>query len=292
VKFKEILEQALTYLRSHYSLTLPELVALAVGLLTLVVSILSYRLQKRFTQQTIELEKKRDHAAEQQRERLEVQAKRQVPRNLSLGDEILMIPTMKEAGIHESLGYLGVFTPTVEKGAWVNRGDILLTVRYEVFENGERPRWRVFGDERFPIEISLESPVSGLVISYRKEMVGSVDQFVGDIVYGEIEVFPVFLLPKKEESPERSHKYFFDRLNSTIRQFWPRIAYCKAYGNYVRFTEQFPQLKPKFEKELILDDLQVRQIGPEDKDIMYEIHRLRANPKFQDLHSKLEHLVP
>ena len=265
---------------------MPEVVALGVGLLTLVVSVLSYRLQKKFTQQTFDLEKKRDEAAKQQSERLEAQAKRQIPDNISLGDEILIMPTMKEAGIPESLVHLGIFEHPVEKGEWVNRGDVLVTVRYEVFANWEKPRWRIFDDERFTTEVSLRSPVSGLVISYKKETARSSDWFAPVIV------FPVILLPRKEPPPDQWVMSFYNDVNDKLRQYWPRIAHRESLFYRVRLKEKFPDLDPQLNDELRLADFEIRKLKPADKDLLNEIQRLRANPKFPELHTKLAHLIP
>lgn len=291
LRIKEIVDQTLNYLRSGPPLKPLEAFALLVGLLTMVYSMLSYRLQKKFLKRSFEHEADSERVAREQNERLEAEAKRRIPHDISMSNEILVMWTMKDAGIPEGLAYLGIFDHKAKKGEWVNRGDTLLTVRYEVFRELEKPRWWFLRDERFSTEVSLKSPVSGLVISFTRERVGSGDRFSG-VLYGETDAFPVILLPEKEPTQDRWVKCFYGYMNDRLRQYWPLIAYHDGYGGSMRVKDKMPDLKPQLLKELRVPDFIVRKIGSTDNNLLNEIQLLRGKPELQHLHTKLKHLVP
>ncbi|MGC2237225.1 MAG: hypothetical protein WA584_13755 [Pyrinomonadaceae bacterium] len=252
------------------------IISLAISVITLFYARQSYRLQTQSYRESERLKKELELKDKEEKESLKKQRKK-VPDSIFFGDEILLIPNMEEVGIPKELRTLGNVQPQIQIGGWVERGEEILTVTYDVFEKNEKPKHWFLSDNTFSTKETLKSPVSGLVIGYRNEH------------GGYEEVFPIILLPK-DEPPQQSYQiYFYERIVRTLDTYWHNICCYYSHHRYDRLKDIKPELKYQRIERIALKDFKIRKITSDDKTTLYRAQSLRENDLI--LRDKLVDLV-
>lgn len=252
-------------------------------------------LQRESNKKTQELERERKQKfelEEKERAKLLEDQKRKVPESIAFSDKILITPTLIETTIPKDLGYLGIFETKVKIGDWVSRGDELIVAKYHFYNNYVKPTGWLRSDSIVEYEISLKSPVSGLVVDLREDRVGYYSDYPmsGDsLVYGSKNIFPIILLPEDEEQQNFWGNYFYEQIANALDSSWSRLLFSHIEKGYMRLHEARPELKYENIKKIDTRDFEIRKINSDDKSILDNVRDLRASDLI--LRDKLLHLV-
>jgi hypothetical protein len=253
-------------------------IALAISVITLFYARQSYRLQIQSYRESERLKKEFELKEKEEKESLKKQRKK-VPNTIFFGDEVLLIPNMQEVGIPKELRTLGNVQPQIQIGGWVERGEEILTITYDIFEKAEKSKHWFSSDNTFSTKKSLRSPVSGLVIDYREEHGG----------YEKI--FPIILLPK-DEPPQQSYeiRFYYEDVVRILNTYWNNICCYYSHHRYDRLKDIEPNLEYKrVDEKIALKNFEIRKITSDDRSILYRAQSLRENDLI--LRDKLVDLV-
>ncbi len=221
----------------------------------------------------------------------------QVPSSIYFDSELLFIPKFTEVGIPLYLGGFGQLESQVTVGQWVNRGDLLLKTKYIIYSSDQKPRFPFVKDKTFDFNVSLLSPVSGLVLQLRKEHVCFWWNY--GFWYEEKEVLPVILIPRDEPPQNNSELSFFREIGNKLRHNWQRVQ-NEYQRKCVRLGEVMHKLEPKDKYETAvktisafhhprLSQFETRQMTSQDYKLLRNIQKFRADDLV--LRDKLAHLT-
>lgn len=218
---------------------------------------------------------------------------RKIPPNIEFSSKILQFPALRDLEIDKKISIRMQIETKFEIGDWVNRNDELAVVTVRLYKRNEKPRFSLKRDETEGWTFSFKSPVSGLVIGYKKEKL--VEKPWGYSLFGSKYTFPILLIPEYEPPLTDYNSATYSRLWLTLKKEWPRMyTWDQAKGN-VRMAEVFANNKisnaanpPKFDMQLeeysdVVDKILSDEFYTET------IEHLRANDLV--LRDKLLHLV-
>lgn len=227
----------------------------------------------------------------------------QVPRSVTFGFKVLQIPSLEEMGVplaglalvrfDERLKGQG-YTP-----CWINRGDKLLTYSIRSFVHEERNWSSLFSDPVHHERFDIISPVSGLLLSMRKEY--TVDFTVGlQYQWCRENLLPVILVPNDEPPPEVRNFYVYDQIALYLSNHFDTLVirdhsrvdperlldYLKRNvgEDYRGFLDALRERNGKDYKHY-----EIRELTGEDRELIDRVQNLRA--KDYQLRETLVHLA-
>jgi len=278
----------------HYVKENLDWIALVLTLLVLAFQILSVHLQWKVFGFTSQRRKEKEDKKREEREVLEARRRRQVP-NIPLGNTILITPTLIEAGITNHLAAYARIENVVNFGQWVNKGEELLTLQYDIFNSENFPKvslwdrlyWRMVGNVRsLTHPISMTSPTSGLVIGFRRCQSNDIAIYRMDKGEGG---FPIILLPQDNTEPDHYNISFYQRVIADLKSYWTRLVCEDGYGGDMRLGDKMPGLGREVIDQVQLQAFEVRDITSIDRQLLSGIQNIRDQHQY--LWNKLVHLA-
>lgn len=239
-----------------------------------------------------------------------VNAISKIPQSIFFSNQLLFVPTFDEVGIPSYIGRVGIRSEKVKIGQWVNRGDVLAEVSFSIYSKKDKPRWSLFSDPTWSETVSIESPISGLVLAFRSGLDPHFSTYLENAM-------PVLLVPKDEPPQDSWRLEAFRRISSILQQYWPVTALQHGLGsnlekynalrNSIRRYDRagvvfeildainhtpgaWQEAARKLEEldNLSIDHFEMRPITPDDRRETWTINELRV--RYLDLRDKLAHL--
>ena len=230
----------------------------------------------------------------------------QVPDSITFGYKILEIPTLEEMGI--PMGGYGVcnindgLSRQRYEPCWIERNDYLLTYNFRFFQHENKPFFSYFNDPWFSQEFEIISPISGLLIHFRKELTVG---FTSGLQYEDCEedILPVLLVPNDEPSPDSANFYVYDRIAQVLRDNFYSIPirdrqnttperlrdYVARKGSDTAKHYNTAQVKLRERNSSKYRKYNIRDISPSDNKLISKIQHLRGTDI--RLRDKLVHIA-
>jgi len=218
-----------------------------------------------------------------------------VPGNIFFGFDLLSVPTFEEVGIPEFFGRFGRLESSIQPGQWINRGDVLITLHYDLYRNERKIRF--LPDPKWTVSESLLSQISGFVLDFRSEKVRT---WLGGTHFTSANVWPIILLPK-DEPPQDSHRIeFFQQIGLHLRNSWRLLHFYHEvkgevrYGDLVLENKDDPRCKSAIRaiesfSQPKLRQFGIRQFTSDDEWLLNKVQHFRAHDLV--LRDKLVHLT-
>ena len=220
------------------------------------------------------------------------------PTSIHFSDEVLTVPSFAEVGVPEDIAMLGLIKGLASVGQWINRGDPLATAVYHVFNYESRRLWGLVSDPLWSHEITLRSPVAGLVVDLREEVTTEFQPW--GVYYERRPALPIILLPQDEPPQEYGELSYYREVGSFLQCNWRCLRlYVRGEDSFIRLHEQAAgpanaMWRDHLERlkncgKLALGRFAMRKVTSEDRVIIDRVNRLRT----QDLvlRDKLLHIA-
>ena len=100
--------------------------------------------------------------------------RKKIPEHIHFGESVLRIPTLTELGIQSPLHCISHVDYLVSEASWVDRGDPLVKIILNYYENRNKPGafWKT--DKMFSHIFLVKSPSPGLVVDFRAQHTRSI----------------------------------------------------------------------------------------------------------------------
>lgn len=204
-----------------------------------------------------------------------------VPSSIYFDRQVMILPTLYRLGLEKSLCQSATISTSLERGQWVNRDEVIMTVNIHQYEKDHKPKFFWQEEKTLSRPFELKSPGAGLVIAINS----------GDAVIDQ--TLPVILFPKDEPPLNDFYlSHFYDAVFDSIRNSWRRmITQNPMSGDWMRLGEH-PEKKelkipgtPFKLPQTFFDFKEAR----DHKHLVHNVQKCRS--AYLDLRDKLLHLV-
>ena len=222
-----------------------------------------------------------------------------VPPSIFFDYDLLLVPTLQEVGIPDELAGLGRYHPEVKLGQWVTRGEPLVAAHISFYQREQKPWWSWLTDDPvWSIDPTLMSPVSGLVVDFRRQRT-RIHAPWGVVYVGEENVLPVLLIPRDEPPQDYWRLAFYGEIGTALRDHWKLLPYYSGHADLrARLGQVGDDLQGSWRdalrciaefREPCREEFEVRPMSHQDKAIVSNVQSMRAYDLI--LRDKLLHLT-